>query len=326
MPDMLRRFFASLAPFAAPLLFLAMLVDFGLSRCLAFLRRIDLGERWEKLTEFQSSWGPFFEQVLLMTAGLALVLLVPGLLRTRRSLKSGLYRLLCLGSLLMLGLSVLRQALGGHQLLAAQDLLLLIGFAISATLILAARKTGRESLLVIVIIMATSLPQLWRLCFDLAGAEVPEGGALDGLRGFADGAVLIAMASLTLISVLHRNFRALAIAAVVSAPFAWVAFSYFEPLRQVLSPVTGIWLSAFPDAIVGILLSLGCVGGLALWIGAFGKKGSASLALGLTLIFLAGFLTVESRHFLALWAGLVICARWAEDGSDAAARIHKLFE
>ena len=42
--------------------------------------------------------------VLLLTASLALVLLIPGLLRSQRGMKSTLCRLMCLGSLLMLGL------------------------------------------------------------------------------------------------------------------------------------------------------------------------------------------------------------------------------
>lgn len=311
-------FQAGFAPFAIPLLLLALLFDLVVRRLFSVLRRPGAPDVLREIAAGAEAIGPFAANLLLLVAGFVLVTFLPALVGRGRSTRLG--KTMAMLGLGLLGLAVLRAAIGGSGWTAAQHLVLATSFWLAGVaLVRAGPRPGELRIPLGVLLIIVGLPLVWRAIFEWTGGHTRSDSLLETLREACEWLVLLELAMLILPLTLAGRRRALIVALLVAALIGLAAWAKPDALREVLATCFGLWVGGDARVLEVLLTTVG-LGAIAGWVALALTRGRhLGAAATLLVLALSGFTPIANAQVLAAWCAAALALRWsslAREGRD----------
>lgn len=260
--------------------------------------------------------APFFANLAMMAALVAVVMLLPAMVRLKHEAGAVARRIFVVACLIVLALTVMRAipTLQTRWVLAAEHLTLAALSIATAVRLFASAELAAARFALGACWLAAVLPLLWRMGIDFGDPHSSgEGGAAYFLQHAADFAVTVTFAA-TLAAVPRLLAQPLRLAFALAAAGVFLAVALVEPVgfRQIVASSTQLWLSVWPWPLTAALVGLAF--GALLLLAHAGRKGEgvSGPALSLWILGFAGFMPVRGDQTMLWTAAIAVAWGFAE--------------
>lgn len=281
----------------APVWFLV--VDVG-----RVLQRAPLPESLSDVPSWQHRVAPLLGNAVLLLAAFLLAMTLPRLVRRRTHGAPGLVA--AFSGIVLLGTVLLRVARPDAALIPITSLILCVLLAAAAISTFRGPAMARPRIIAGLLLGALLLPHAQRLAHEIL--RDPEAGAVAGLR-LTSAALVATTLSLTTFMLPVRRPDVLALVPALGAAVAMAM--KFETAREILTDVSGLWLTTLPQAMLMVAVPTALFGVLRLLLHSVMDGRGKGLALGVLFLVTAGFLPTRPEQVLLAAVGACAITRWA---------------